>query len=124
MFDRLLDAIDAFDLTRLHGVLAFVGFFMTVYVMSLTGYEHEDRDDPAWLQWVRRVGYGTVALAFLWSLDYSHDHGWRPWPPELMLMIGIVIGMVVRATAIHLRIRREGRRVPLRGTTVIQRHRN
>lgn len=110
MLEQVLDRIDQLDLTRLHNVVAFLGVMMSVYVMMLTSYEQEDRADPLWLQWSRRLALATVATGYLWSLSYSSSRKWEPWPPEIMLMFGILFVMGVRGIAIHLRIWREGHR--------------
>lgn len=113
MLEQVLDRIDQLDLTRLHNVVAVLGVMMSIYVMMLTSYEHEDRDDPLWLQWARRLAFATVATGYLWTLSYSATRKWEPWPPEIMLMVGILFVVVVRAVAIHLRIWREGHRYAL-----------
>jgi hypothetical protein len=102
--------INAADFSKLHTLLAILGAFLAVYVMSLTSYEHEDAADPAWLQWIRRAGLALVALSFAWTFNYSIEHRWTPWPPEIMLMVGVLLGLAVRTIAIHLRIHREGSR--------------
>lgn len=120
--DRILEVINASDLSRIHSLLAIVGSLLAVYVMSVTSYEHEDRDDPVWLQHLRRIGLFALAIAFGWSFLYLHDKNWKPWPPEVLLMVGIIMGLAVRAVAIHLRIRREGRRIPNFGSHMLRAH--
>ncbi len=110
MLDRILNAIDATDWTRAYVVLTILAALLIVYVMNLTSYEQEDQCDPRWLQWGRRTGYLVTAGALLWSLIYMQNHSWQPWPPSVLLIVGIIVGASVRVIAIHLRIKREGSR--------------
>jgi hypothetical protein len=112
----LYRTFEAANLTKMHSILAIVGALLSVYVMNLISYEHEDEVDPSWLRWVRRSGLMLVALAFGWTINYSFEHNWQPWPPEILLMVGVDLGLVVRVVAIHLRIHREGSRRHRHGT--------
>lgn len=106
----LESAVYTYDFEAAQLVLAMTGAMLCVYVMSLTSYEHEDRADPTWLRWCRRFGHALTAIALFWSLSFMGIHRWMPSPPILLLIVAVNISMLVRATAIHLRIRREGRR--------------
>jgi cell division protein FtsW (lipid II flippase) len=117
-------ALERLDLTTLHTVLTLVGALMALYVMQLTSHEREDDVDPSWLRWVRRGGLGAIALALLWSLNYSETKSWQPWPPEIALIIAIILTLIVRAAAIHARIWREGSRRRRSSTPVTHRIRN
>lgn len=96
------------DLSTLHTALTLIGAGLAIYVMQLTSHEHEDAPDPVWVQWVRRIVLGGIAMAFLWNLNYAHTKDWQPWPPELALMVATIGQLFVRAVAIHLRIKRDG----------------
>jgi hypothetical protein len=124
MFDRGLDFIHGLlmmdpsvvDLSIFYPyypIIAGIGFLLALYTMQLIGYEHEDMCDPIWLQWARRFGFAITALAFLWSTSYWGAHDKHPGPPAMILMFSIIFSMVIRVIAIHLRIRREGRRFEL-----------
>lgn len=105
MLDRLLEG---YDLTTLHTMLALIGAGLALYVMQLTSREHEDISDPPWLQWARRFALASIALSFLWSLIYSLQKAWQPWPPEIAVHLAIISMLAVRALAINARIWREG----------------
>ena len=107
MLDHLLEGR---DLTVAHMILTMIGFLLAIYVMQLTSHEHEDEDDPAWLQWGRRFALTGVAGSFLWSLSYSLAKQWQPWPPEIALHLALILMLLFRALAIHARIKREGAR--------------
>lgn len=108
MLNDFLARCSACDWSKLLIVLAMTGGLLSVYVMSLTSYEHEDRDDRRWIQWLRRIGHTTTAVALFYAVSYMADHRWQPWPPLIWLVIGVNISMIVRAAAIHDRIRRKG----------------
>lgn len=103
--DRLLEGA---DLTAAHTLLTIAGMLLAVYTMQLTSHVNEDHDDPWALRWGRRVSLAGIALALLWSLYYSQDKGWQPWPPYLALIVAVIAMLSVRVIAIHARIRRDG----------------
>ena len=105
MINRLFEGA---DLTAAHTILAMAGFFLSVYVMQLTHWEAEDDVDPKPIRFIRRAVLALLAWAMLWSLSYSQDHGWQPWPAELLLMLAIDMILVIRAVSIKARIRRFG----------------
>jgi hypothetical protein len=112
LIDRVLNGI---DLTAVHTVLALTGMFLAVYVMQLTHHEAEDKVDPPFLREIRRLGLGLYALMMLWSLAYSESKQWQPWPPDLAAFAVMNTLLVVRLSAIWLRIRRTGHRMwPMR----------
>lgn len=114
----LAQTLDRLDLTTAHTVLALLGAGLALYVMQLTSHVEEDRVDPVWLQWGRRLCLAAIALALLWSLSFSVTHSWQPWPPELALIIALNAIFIVRATAIHLRLRRDRLRERRHGSPV------
>jgi uncharacterized membrane protein len=120
MLDQVLNAIDATNWTHAFILLSIVAAFMIAYVMNLTSFEHEDRSDPNWLQWIRRTGYLLTAVGLLWGVQYMQGHSWQPWPPAVLVNVGIIIGASVRIIAIQLRIRREGSRRSSNGTSRIR----
>ena len=110
MLDQALDFVSG--LTWLTVPLGVAGFFLTIYLMALMGHEHEDWRDPVWVQWSRRLSYAVIALGMIWSIKFQLERGWHPWPPEIALMLGVMIMMGLKVVVIHLRIRRYGRRRP------------
>lgn len=104
----LSQALERFDLTMLHTILTLLGSGLSLYVMGLTGYVHEDREDPPWMQWSRRMVLGAIAMSLLWSLKFSQEKNWQPWPPEMGLIFAVVMMLAIRAVAIHLRLWRSG----------------
>ena len=123
MLTQILDRLDLFSI---HAVLTLAGALMAIYVMQLTSHEHEDNVDPPVIRWIRRVAYGAITLSLLWSLNYSEAKSWQPWPPEIALIVSVILILVVRAAAIHARIRREGHRrdSPASSNSVLNRIRN
>jgi len=109
-------ALENFDLSGVHTALTLLGAALAIYVMALTGYEHEDEHDPVWLQWARRLVLVAMAWSCLWSLSFSESRNWQPWPPDLMMLMAMIGYLGVRASAIHARIWREGHRRPSRKT--------
>ena len=104
----LSDLLNACDWSKVHIVLALTGGGLSAYVMSLISWEHEDRDDPRWLQWLRRIGHTMTSVAMFYTVSYMADHNWQPWPPMILLVAGVNVTMIVRAIAIHVRVKRKG----------------
>jgi hypothetical protein len=104
------DTIEFSEIQRFYPIVGFGGFILAIYTMTLISYEHEDMCDPLWVQWLRRFALALTAFAFLWSIQFWQTHGRHPGPPAAMFMFSIMLMMTVRVIAIHLRIRREGRR--------------
>lgn len=123
MIDRFLEGL---DLTTLHTILTIAGMFLAVYVMQLTSHVNEDHADPPTVRWFNRASLAGIGLALLWSLSYSQTKNWQPWPPEIALILAVIIMLGARAIAIHARIRRVGirRALPTVGVAAKQPHRN
>jgi peptidoglycan/LPS O-acetylase OafA/YrhL len=95
-FDHVLEG---FDLSKIHTVLSMIAFFLTVYVMQLSG--HADREEGWKQRWTRRVVLASLALSMLWSLYYSETHQWQPWPSDLLELVALIGVMAFWAAAMH-----------------------
>jgi hypothetical protein len=100
--------LEGFDLRYVMTVVAMIGFFLAVYVNQLTHYEGEDIPDPWVVRNGRRVLYLLLSWSFLWVLSYGDSHGWRPWPPVILMIFSIDGIFILRAVAIKARIKRTG----------------
>jgi NO-binding membrane sensor protein with MHYT domain len=107
LIDRVLSGV---DLVAVHTVLALAGMFLAVFVMQVTHYEAEDKNDPWVLRETNRLGLGLYALAMLGSLAYSYSKQWQPWPPDLAVFAVVDLMLIVRVVAIWAHVRRTGHR--------------
>jgi hypothetical protein len=107
LIDRVLSEI---DLTAVHTILALSGMFLAVYVMQLTRFEGEDREDHWLIREAHRLALVLYALAMLWSLSYSETKQWQPWPSDLAAFAIVDVMLVVRLLAVWGHMRRTGRR--------------
>lgn len=98
MLDRLVDTL---DLSALHTTLVMCGALLGVYVMQMVG--RDDRHPPP-IQWALRASLAVMTLALLWSLLYSMTKQWQPWPPEILLHVGLIILLATWAAILHNRI--------------------
>jgi hypothetical protein len=98
------------DLTGIHLILTLFGGLLAVYVMQLTHYEAEDFVDPWIVRTMRRLSLALISASMFWSAWYSMTHQWAPWPPEVILIFAINLGLVIRMVAIWARIKRTGHR--------------
>jgi hypothetical protein len=89
----ILNELEGADLRVLHTVATLLGCFLAVYVMQLWGTGELTKSEPHIFVQIRRFGLGALALCFLWSLLYSNQKGWQPWPPHLFIIISVDILM-------------------------------
>lgn len=93
----MLKLADIFDYAVPHFVLALTGGVLCLWVMQLMAIGHIGENDTALMRFVRRLSVATVGGGMLWSLVYGLDRAWQPWPPYLVVMVGInvMMGMAV-----------------------------
>ena len=99
MFNKLFDPhfafstlLDGYDLSGVHCFACLFGAIMAIYVMKL--WDHGSvtlNGDCVIVQWTRRIALLLLTLSMLWSLAYSTQKGWQPWPPDLFALIGVDI---------------------------------
>ena len=77
------DLVPAFMLASLFGVVLCVRAMIDV-AHSRIG----PRDGPG-TSWLRRMGLLVLGLALLESLAFGHEMSWQPWPPHLLLILGL-----------------------------------
>lgn len=105
---RIEQILDGLELRYVMMAVAMAGFFLAIYVNQLTQYEGEDMPDPAFVRQGRRILYLLLSWSFLWTLTYADNHGWRPWPPVILMIFSMDGILIIRAVAIKARIRRTG----------------
>lgn len=101
--------LEGYDLSGIYTVIALLGVLLAVYVMQKTRYEAEDRADPVWLRNLRTGSLGLLALGLLWSLSYAEAREFQPWPAQVLMVAALDLLFAIRALAILIRVRREGR---------------
>jgi hypothetical protein len=104
IFDRFLEGI---DLSGFHSLICIFGALLAVYVMQLTHHEEEDAADPWIIRNSSRIALTMIAIALLWSVYYSLGRNWQPWPPQILLVMGIDFALALRVSAIWARIGRD-----------------
>lgn len=98
MLDRL---VEGHDLIALHAMMTLVGATLGLYVMQMVG--RDDRHPPP-IQWALRSSLAILTLSLLWSLHYSLRTQWQPWPPEILLHLGLIVLLATWAAILHSRI--------------------
>ena len=102
--------LDRVDLSLIHTILVGLGTFLSVYVMQLGHYDPRNGSD-SWLVYeLQRLGLAGLALSLLWSLLYSENRNWQPWPPDLLAFAMIDVLLATRLITICVRINRAGLR--------------
>lgn len=83
---------DHVDLISLQIVLSITGSLLAIYVMQIPGTRPFGEHWPARL--MRRAGVAMVAAGMLWSVRYALYQGWQPWPPYLLVLLGINVALL------------------------------
>jgi hypothetical protein len=89
----ILSELESFDLRVVHALATLFGCFLAVYVMQLWGTGELTKSEPRIFVQIRRFGLVALALTMLWSLAYSNQKGWQPWPPHLFIILAVDILM-------------------------------
>lgn len=80
------------DLLPVQTFLSITGALLAIYIMQLP---HAQPFGELWqARLLRRVGIATVAVGMLWSVRYAFYQGWQPWPPYLLVLVGINLALL------------------------------
>jgi hypothetical protein len=80
------------DLLPLQAVLSVTGAMLAIYAMQLPSALPHGELWPARL--MRRLGIALVAAGMLWSVRYAFYQGWQPWPPYILLLVGVNVALL------------------------------
>ncbi len=84
--------VASIDLLPLQTVLSITGALLAIYAMQLP---HTQPVGEFWCaRLLRRLGVAMVAGGMLWSVRYAFYQGWQPWPPYILLLIGINLALL------------------------------
>ncbi len=86
--------LDALNWVPVHVALSFAGFVFCLYLMQLVSRGAIGADDKGCVRFFRRLSMAIIAGGMLWSLAYGFDRNWQPWPPFLLLMLGVDMAML------------------------------
>mgnify|MGYP001178221290 CR=1 FL=1 len=106
---QTLQRLEGIDFSTIHTVLCLIGALLAVYQMQLVSHEHEDRADPTLIRWGRRIALMTIAISLLLLVLYADARQWQPWPPQIALVLAVIVMLGIRVLAIHARIQRDRR---------------
>jgi len=103
--------LDAMNLVPAFIALSTVGALLCAYVAVDIGNGHIASDESQTIRNGRRIGVVILGVALLWGLDYGNDRSWQPWPPYLIMIVGLDLwlGMIVAASCQRKRMTREQR---------------
>jgi hypothetical protein len=87
LFDTMFDGV---NLSGIHYCASFIGAIMALYVMQLWTVGALAISNDCWFaKHARRLALLLVALAMLWSLEYSDSKGWTPWPSDVATILAV-----------------------------------
>lgn len=91
-------------ISSIYDYVALSGVFLAVYVMQRTEHDKINSAAPAWLQWVRRLSFATMALLLLNSMLAQASR-----LSLFLLVLSGVGSLAINAVALHLRVPPSGR---------------
>lgn len=94
---------DSWNYAIPHLTLSFVGAFLTMWVMQLVSVGHIGRTDVPVLRLFRRLSLAVIGGGMLWSLDYGFERDWQPWPPFLVILLGIDMMLLMSVLGYYLK---------------------
>lgn len=97
-FDRALEVMDL--LPALY-FLGFGGVILSVYVMQTSWIINSEIGENVYIKNMRRASLVTVALAMMWTILYSENTGWQPWPSQVGIMFAVDLMLGARALALY-----------------------
>ena len=87
-------AFDNVDLVFVHQAACFAGIFLSLWCMQLFGRDvFEEQSCPS-ARFLRRFAMVVLGIAFCWSIAYTIDRHWQPWPSDVLATIGIDLYLV------------------------------
>lgn len=75
------------DLVPAQIVLSLSGAFLSMWYMQVIG--NEATGETRSVRCVRRVGIFLIACGLLWSVNFAYYNDWQPWPPYILVLIGL-----------------------------------
>lgn len=86
--------------------LVLTGATLMVWLMMLISNGQFINTEPNWMKETRRVALTVSALGLLWGAKYCFEKNWTPWPPDIVLLIGIDLyfGMAIASAYRHSRL--------------------
>ncbi len=91
------------DLVPFHFTLSVLGVALCLWVMQLSGNDRIARGERPCLRFMRRCGVALVATGMLWSVRYAFIQEWQPWPPSLVIYLGIDMALLATVITGHRR---------------------
>jgi len=86
-FSSILDGV---DLSSVHWFACLFGAIFSVWVSQLWSTGSIKFENDCWFsRHARRIALTVLALSMLWSLAYSTNKGWEPWPPDLIGLLAV-----------------------------------
>lgn len=94
----LYGVFDGVDLVPIQMILSLLGAVLSMWYMQITGAcYHESRA----VRCLRRFGIFLVAAALLWSVNYAYYRAWQPWPPYVLLLLGLNVALIAAILRDH-----------------------
>lgn len=97
------------DLIPLHLTLSILGAALCLWTMQLSGNNMIAKGEHYCLRIVRRTGLALVATGMLLSARYGFIQGWQPWPPSIVLYLGIDLTLLATVISANRRNRIEAK---------------
>jgi predicted acyltransferase len=91
------------DLVLPQFVLSLIGVVLCIWVMQLSGTRRIAGHERGCLRAMRRIGIALLACGLLWSLRYGYIQEWQPWPPFIVVLVGVDLTLLATVISGHLK---------------------
>ena len=84
--------------------LVLTGATLIVWLMMLISND-QFISEPKAIKDVRRTALAIMALGLLWGANYGFERQWTPWPPDIVMLVGLDLYLAVAIASAYRHIR-------------------
>lgn len=102
MLSTFTAQLEKFDLVPAHMIASSVGVVLSAWLIQLSNFNRDET--KGWrfcFRLLSRTSYAIVAVAMGWSVSFGLEQAWQPWPPFLILVIGMDLKMTASVLAAY-----------------------
>jgi len=91
-------------------LLLFAGALACVWLMMLLTRRELYATDSTIMRQMRRGSLACIACGMLWTAKFYSETSWSPWPPCILIVLGIDVFLIISIISAHQRIRAKAQR--------------
>lgn len=102
--DKVLAFLTAVDLSTPVYLLTWVSSVLALWLCSVTWQDPASSDVGCVCQRLRRLGLIVVQMALMVAIIFGEEMRWVPWPPMIVLLVGLNLYYGASILAVRERI--------------------